>query len=390
MDRSWVLQLNKQFPVEQKNAFFDIAYENCGSTFLRESSLQYLDDKEKIYPGIVKAGGEGKGRTIDVCNSVREKLAAFLNAPSSKNIAFSQNTCQAMNLLLQGLSYGPNSNIVVADLEHVSVLMPCLQMQRRGIEVRVVQTDGLTVTAEQLLEYVDENTRVVAVSYVQSSSGYRIDLDALVDECHRRGVLVFTDAIQALGLLPVDVQALGVDALAASGYKSMLAGDGVGFFYISDACLPLLQPVFGGACPAVTLDREHMKLICTDVHNAAKMEAGTIPFQSIYGLAAGLDRIAEIGLDNISSHISDCFETIYNGLKQKGFQIAIPYDVDHRCNSLLVCTDNNEQMQLFFAERGVFFSCGKKGYVRISIAPFTTRVDIDRLFAVADEWIRLE
>ena len=387
MERHWVKPLHAQFPVAQKLAFFDIAYENCGSDFTREASDLYFQHKADISCGIIKAGGAGKGATIGVIADAREKLAAFLNAPSAKNITFTANTCQAVSLALKALSYGPKANIVVGDIEHVSVLMPCLQMRSQGVACKIARSaDGLRITAEDLLAQVDENTRIVAVSYVQSCSGYKMELKKLVEECHRRGVLVITDAIQALGVSEVDVLALGVDALAASGYKGLLGLEGSGFLYCSDAMLSQLTPPFSCAGAATTLDRETMEIRCLDPLDGRKLEAGTIPFQSIYALRAGITRLMEIGMAEVAAHVRACVMRLEQGLTELGYEIALPYDPNFSCNSLMVRTDRNQEMTDFFLKNGVFFSCGKPGLVRMSIAPFTTGEDIERLLEVARMW----
>lgn len=387
MERTWVEGLHAQFPVARKLAFFDIAYENCGADFVREASDLYFLHKADIHPGIVKAGGAGKGATIGVIADAREKLAAFLNASSAKNITFTANTCQAVSLALKGLAYGPNANIVVGDIEHVSVLMPCLQMKQQGVSCKIARSaDGLRITADDLLAQVDENTRIVAVSYVQSCSGYKMELKKLVEECHRRGVLVITDAIQALGVTQVDVRALGVDALAASGYKALLGVEGSGFLYCSDAMLEQLTPPFACAGAAMTVDRENMENCCLDPLDGRKLEAGTIPFQSIYALRAGISRLMEIGMEEVAGHVRACVQRLEQGLTELGYEIALPYDPDLSCNSLMVRTGRNQEMTDFFLKNGVFFSCGKPGLVRMSVAPFTMEQDIRRLLEVAKLW----
>lgn len=383
----WVEQLHSQFPVARNTAFFDIAYENCGSDFARAAAQQYFLDKAEIFPGLVKAGGAGKGACIGVIADAREKLAEFLHAAGPKNIAFTANTCQAVSLALKGLHYQDGDNIVVGDIEHVSVLMPCLQMRQQGVACRIARSaDGLRITAEDLLAQVDSHTRVVAVSYVQSCSGYKMDLKYLVEECHRRGVLVITDAIQALGVTEVDVQELGVDALAASGYKGMLALEGSGFLYCSDAMLVQITPLFSCFNAAVSLDRASMEVRCTDPLDARKLEAGTIPFQSIYALRAGVTRLLDIGMDRVAAHVRGCVEQICRGFQELGFVCALPFDPAHMSNSVLIRTDRNQAMTDFFESHGVFFSCGKDGYVRISAAPFTTQEDIRRLLETAAQW----
>ena len=386
MDKQWVKELHSQFPVAEKLAFFDIAYENCGNDFVRQALNTYMDHKADIRPGLVKAGGAGKGETIGVIADARERLRLFLQAGDIRNLAFTPNTCQAISDVLQGYPFAPEENIVVGDLEHVSVIMPCLYLKNKGVEVRVVPSNGMTLSAEELLEQVDGNTRIVVVSYVQSRSGYKVDLPYLVEECHKRGVYVVTDAIQGLGFQPFDVQAMGVDAVASSCYKGLLGVEGVGFLYVSDGLLSKLRPVTAGDSPALSIDRDSWEIKGADAIDARKFESGTIPFQAIYGLRAGIGKLLEIGLEEIGAHISDCFETVYKGLTDLGYDILTPLDPKHRCHSMAVKVDNAAGMVDYFLEHGVFISKGVDRYVRVAIGPFTTEADMEKLFQVAKAW----
>ena len=116
--------LREQFPITKRTAFFDIAYENCGAAFVRERMEDYFVHKADVYPGLVKAGGAGKGETIAVVAEARERLARFLNAPGVRSVAFTENTTQGINLILQGFPFQPGDNIVVGELEHVAVYFP--------------------------------------------------------------------------------------------------------------------------------------------------------------------------------------------------------------------------------------------------------------------------
>ncbi len=387
MSDSWVETLHAQFPVTRNTAFFDIAYENCGASFVRDTMEDFFRHKADVHPGLVKAGGAGKGETIGVIAQARQRLAEFLNAPSIKHLAFTANTCQAVNLLLQGFPFEPGDNVVVGDMEHVSVLMPCLQLKQKGVECRVVPSpDGVTLPADLLLSHTDAHTRILAVSYVQSRSGYKVDLARLAEECHKRNIFLITDAIQALGFQRVDVTALGVDALVASGYKGLLATEGLGFLYCGDKLLEQVSPVFAGDSPALTVDREKWEICCTDPLDARKLECGTIPFQSIYGLNAALGRLLEIGMDRVEEHVSQCFEQVYQGLQSLGYTLATPFAPAERCHSMMVATRRNQEMVDFFLEHGVLFSRSVESYVRISVAPFTNQADIDKLLQVAAQW----
>ena len=390
-EERWAVLLRDDFPAARQYAFFDIAYENCGSNFSADSVEEYFRHLTQLYPGMIKAGGEGKGVTIEVVRETRSFLASFLGAEDPSTIAFAQNTTQAMNLLLQSFPFEEGDNVVVGDLEHEAVLMPALALRKKGVQCRIARSnDGICLTAEKLLEQVDDRTRVVLVSYVQSRSGYRIDLAKLCRECHKKGIYVFTDAIQALGLIRVNVKKLGVDALVASGYKGLLGMEGMGFLYASPELTGKLVPVFCGASPVVRLDRERMEVICADERDARKFEVGTIPFASIYALREGIIRLNRIGMEKVEAYVSSCVEEIALLLTQMGYQIATPLEKEHRCNILLVCEKENVRLTDFALERGVCFSCGQEGYIRISVAPFTIPEDIEALAAVLREWKRVQ
>lgn len=387
MEETWLQSLREQFPVTASSAYFDIAYENCGASYMQSAIERFFSDKAALTPDMPKLGGAGKGRVVDEVASARRKLAEFLGAESEKNIAFTANTCQAISLALMGLKYAPGDNIVVGGMEHVSVLMPCLQMERAGVECKVVESENsLWVTAEELLAATDEHTKLVAVSYVQSGSGYRIDLKRLAEGCHERGILLLTDAIQALGFTELDVRNLGVDALAGSGYKGLLAMEGMGFLYCSDAMLAELEPSFACHNAALELNRETYEIECTDPLDARKLEAGTIPFAPIYVLSAALDIFRDIGIDNIARHISNCYEEVYRGLTALGYRVVTPLEVERHCHSMIIEVERETEMTEFLARRGVYVSAGKKGYVRVSVAPFTNSADIKRLLVASEEW----
>ena len=113
MNEPWVARLREQFPITKHTAFFDIAYENCGAAFVRERAGDYFAHKADVHPGLVKAGGAGKGEAIGVIAQARERLARFLNAPGIKSLAFTENTTQGINLVLQGFPFRPGDNVVV-------------------------------------------------------------------------------------------------------------------------------------------------------------------------------------------------------------------------------------------------------------------------------------
>ncbi len=377
---AWVEALRKEFPVAQKYAFFDVAYENCGAAFLRQALEDFFDAKADIYPGIKKAGGAGKGSMIGVIAHARELCAQLVGAPSVKNIAFTKNTNEGINIALHSYAFQKGDTILTSATEYSSVLLACLNMKRFGVSCTVIENHRPFTTAEEYIAAMDEHTRMVVVSFVQSATGYQLDLKKLSTACRERGAFLIVDAIQALGLRPVDVKELGIDLLTTSGYKGLLATEGLGFLYCSDRLLPKLWPAFLADNDAVSIDTKTWEAVCLDPMDAQKFENGTISFPAIYALEAALRRILEIGTQKIFAHVSRIFEECYQTFQSLGFQIVTPWEPSFRCGSLVVHfgEDNREAVD-FLLRNGVFISPAKNGCVRVSIGPWNTQEDVSKL-----------
>ncbi len=380
MEEGWVEELRREFPVAQNYAFFDVAYENCGANFLRKALEEFFDAKADIYPGIRKAGGAGKGTMIGVIAHARELCAQLVGASSVKNIAFTKNTNEGINIALHSYAFQEEDTILTSATEYSSVLLACLNMKRFGVSCKVIENHKPFTTAEEYIAAMDEHTRMVVVSFVQSATGYQLDLKKLSAACRERGAFLIVDVIQALGLRPVDVNELGIDLLTTSGYKGLLATEGLGFLCCSDRLLPKLWPAFLADNDAVSINAGTWEAVCLDPMDARKFENGTISFPAIYALEAALSRILAIGVEKIYAHVSSIWEKAYQFFREEGFEIITPWDPACRCGSLVVYFgDDNREAADFLLRNGVFLSPAKNGCVRVSVGPWNTTEDVSKL-----------
>jgi len=382
----WVKELRSQFPVTEKTTFLDIAYENCGSLFLLDAWQRFVQDRSDVSPTVVKAGGAGRGNVIDAVAETRQLIAQLLGGVDPKNVAFTKNTNEGINIVLQGFPFRPGDNVVTSDQDHSSVLMPCLNLQRRGVECRVaISPDQVSVTPDLLWQHVDAGTRMVVVSHVQSSSGYRTDLRELAHRCRESGVYLVVDAIQSLGFCPCDAANWGVDAVVAACYKGLLGAGGIGFLFCCDQLLEQVWPVYvaDNACLSIDKRGERWAVSCSDAKDARKLENSTLNFGGIYALNAGLGRLMGIGMDNVYSHIAGLVALLYEGLTNLGYDIATPARQDQRCHSLAVRMSDVKAGYQHFQSNGVFVSLSGGRFVRLSVAPFNTQEDIEKALTVA-------
>ncbi|MCL2497205.1 MAG: aminotransferase class V-fold PLP-dependent enzyme [Symbiobacteriaceae bacterium] len=381
---AWVYKLRREFPVATKSTFLDIAYENCGATFTRQALEQYLQDWSDTSPGVVKAGGEGKGRTMEVVAVTRDHIARLLGGVDPSHIAFTKNTNEGINAVLQGFPFQTGDNVITFRDEHPSVIMPCLHLALQGVECRIAEADdGVSLIPEKLLSYANERTRFIVISHVQSRTGYKIDLEHLAALCRERGIYLLVDAIQSLGFCPLDAQAWRVHGVASACYKGLLGIHGLGFLYTAPELLQELTPVFVASNRAIRLDLAKPGLTFTLPSDGRKLENSTLNFIGIYVLLEALQRIERIGIDNIAHHISYLLTKLYTGLDALGYSVITPGDAKHRCHSLALADSTPEKLYAHFLEQGVFASLSGGRYLRLSVAPFNTEEDISEALRVA-------
>src|SRR5262249_40006220 len=127
--------------------------------------------------------------------------------------------------------------------EYPSNIYPWLNLQSRGVEVRLIQSRDRRLWMDDIRALLDSRTRMVSISHVEFASGYRNDLDAIAEMCHEHGILFYVDAIQGLGVLPLDVQRTPIDFLSADGHKWLLGPEGAAIFYCRRELIDRLHPV---------------------------------------------------------------------------------------------------------------------------------------------------
>ncbi|MBN1163147.1 MAG: aminotransferase class V-fold PLP-dependent enzyme, partial [Candidatus Krumholzibacteriota bacterium] len=163
-------------------------------------------------------------------SEVRQAAAEFIGA-QSEEIAFIRNTTQGVLLAANGIRWNLGDNVVMPAIEFPANVYPWMGLTSRGIELRMVEPEEGRVSADMLMDVCDDRTRVITVSLVQFSTGYRIDLEKLGRFCREKGIYLFVDAIQALGALEVSVKKWQIDFLSAGGQKWLLAAPGIGIYY---------------------------------------------------------------------------------------------------------------------------------------------------------------
>jgi cysteine desulfurase/selenocysteine lyase len=233
----------------------------------------------------------------------RDKVAAFINAPSRDEVIFTKNSSEAMNLIARVLGdssrVGPGDEIVITEMEHHSNIVPWHMLaERTGATVKWFQiTDEGRLDLSTLDSVITERTKIVSMVHVSNLLGTINPVEDVIRRAHEVGALVLLDASQSAPHLPLDVAALGADFVAFTGHK-MLGPTGIGVLWGRLPLLAELPPFLGGGemIEIVTMERS------TFAQPPHKFEAGTPPIAEAVGLGAAVDYLTAVGMDRIAAH----------------------------------------------------------------------------------------
>jgi selenocysteine lyase/cysteine desulfurase len=233
---------------------------------------------------------------------LRQQGAQLLNVPVDE-VFLIPNTSTGISMLAEGWRWHPGESVVLASNEFSSNRLPWEHLKRRGVEVRLVEApENGEISIESILQMIDSTTRWVAISWVGFLSGYRIDLGRLCAGVHARGALLMVDAIQGLGVYPLDVAQIPIDFLAADGHKWMLGPEGIGLASIRMNCLDRLDPVLVG-WGSVEPSGQFSATECRWKPNASRLEPGSANHVGILGLSASLQVLMAAGAAGLEACI---------------------------------------------------------------------------------------
>lgn len=304
--------LRASYPGATNQVYLDVAAVGILST---RSVLAMVDVAQSHADLGIGATGPWR-ETITHC---RQAIAALVGGAGDR-VAFTQNTATGLALVINGLDWRQGDNVVVPAGEFPSNFYPWLHLRRKGIQIReVTMLDGHGDLTE-LRDSIDAHTRVVAVSAVQYSSGYRYDLARIGEACRAHDALLVVDGTQCVGALRMNVDADGVDVLAVSGHKWMLGPFGAGFTHFSERAMDQVSPsVVGWFSVAEPFAFDHEPTFAPD---ARRFESGTELAANIAGLSAAVDTVHEIGPNRVEQMILGRTEEIADALAQLGLTIT--------------------------------------------------------------------
>ncbi|MBM3999486.1 MAG: aminotransferase class V-fold PLP-dependent enzyme [Planctomycetes bacterium] len=313
--------------------------------------------------------------------AVRRSAAALIGS-TPEELAFVPNTTMGISFVAEGFPFRAGDNVVTLANEFPSNAYPWMHLADRGVETRRVPVDETGVDLGKVSELCDGRTRLIAVSWVGYATGFRIDLDRMAAFAHERGARLFVDAIQGLGLFPIDVSRTPIDYLAADGHKWMLGPEGAGLLYVRRERLDELRPL-GLGWHSVVHSHDFSRIELNIRPDAARYEGGTWNMVGILGLGASLDLLASFGLSPDRSPLADTVlawtDRASAWIGERGGVVLSDRRPAHRSGivSFQWPGERPEAVRKMLLEAGVVSSC-RGGRLRISPHAYCDDDDLAR------------
>jgi selenocysteine lyase/cysteine desulfurase len=246
---------------------------------------------------------------------VRIAAAKLIGADRSE-IALMKNTSEGICAVAEGLDWRPGDRVVAFREEFPANLYPWQLLEKKGVAVTWLSV----YDPMDRIDQAARGARLLSISFVQFLSGYRAPVQALGEICHRHGCAFFVDAIQGLGVFPLDVRACHVDALAADGHKWLMGPEGCSVLYISQALQDQVRPLEFGWTNAASYN-DYASRDMTLRADAGRYECGTLNTIGCYGLAAALEFVLEVGTAAMAPVVQSLGDRIARGVQEKGYEL---------------------------------------------------------------------
>lgn len=370
------------FPVTRHNIYLNHASSGPLASPVARSISEYVNDNRDF-------GGVHKARWEEYERGAHRRLATLIHA-RPEQIALTASTGDGLTHIAQGLSWREGDTIISAEGEFPTNMYPWLNLQEQGVKLHIVPTRSARIVPEDIFAAINEHTKLVSLSLVEFSTGYRNDIATIVAYCHEHGVLCGIDAMQALGALAIDVQALGVDFMAAAAHKWLLGPQMCGVLYVADSLLAQL------ATPrrswfSVEQPFDFFNLTQPLKAGAARFEHSTSNSLPIIGLDAALGVFESIdgGMQAVEARILGLTHHAITGLERLGYPIVSPQNEGER--SGLVCfrphperpEQTIAQIVDTLADRRIYVAA-RAYVVRISPHFYNTTAEIDALLEILE------
>jgi len=366
--------IRKLFPAAQRYTYLNSAAVSPMPSVSAEAVYSQLKD-------VAENGTLNYADWIATKERARKLIAEMLNV-RDEQIAFMRNTSDGFASVANGLEWNADDNIVTFEREFPANFYAWRRIRDKfGVELRLASEKNGRIDLDEFISLIDANTKIVSISAVQFSSGFRADLERIGEAARKHGALFAVDIIQGFGALPLDLSL--VDVACGASHKWLCSPEGCGILYLSDKARELIEPTLVGWISVETpWDFEDYEQDFKP--NALAWESGTGSISLFYGLEQSLKILHEAGSENIEKYLEELTDFLCESLAGKDYDIISSREKGEK--SQIVCVrhrnglTSTEIFKRLEAENVIVAPRGD----RLRIAPhfFNNQTDIERLLEV--------
>lgn len=359
------------------------SYLESGKIYLNHAATgpwsRYVEDGvQQFIHGRARGSIDVFAETIRIIDEARTMAANMIGADASR-IAFAQNTSEGLNVLASGIDWKAGDRILLIEKEFPSNVYPFLNTRAKGVEVDFVSQRNGRIELEDIEAAMTPRTRLVAVSWVQFLSGFRLDLKALRQICDKTGALLSVDAIQGIGALRLNLKETPVDFLSAGAQKWQLGPQGVAIIYVSERVQKLIHQAHLGWI-SVQNAWNFFDYDNPLQEDARRYENGTYNSIGITGYHGALRLFEEIGHDRVEELVRVNSAHAFSRAQEFGFELLTPEAERDRAGIVTFRFEKADELQQFLLDRNIVVSA-RVGHVRIAPHCYNTTAEIDAVFS---------
>ena len=348
---------------------------------------------DAVVEAMTSLGNAGRGANeaslsaARIIYDAREKLCRFFNGEDPRQIVFTSNSTESLNIAIKGL-LEPGDHVITTMLEHNSVLRPLYEMEKKGVALTIIKADKKgRFSLEEMEAAIRPETKMIVCTNGSNLTGNYVDIGKVGEMAHRHDVLFVVDASQTAGVFPIDVWNMQVDVLCFTGHKGLLGPQGTGGMYVREGLA--IRPLKSGGSGVQTYSKTHPREMPT------ALEAGTLNGHGIAGLRAAVEYIEKTGLDVIRAKEQELMWRFYEGVKEiPGVTVYGDFHSRERCAIVSLNIgdyDSSEVSDALLTEYGISTRPGghcaplmhealgtvEQGAVRFSFAHSNTEEEVD-------------
>lgn len=320
---------------------------------------------------------------IPKLTEAKARFARLIGAEPNE-VTIGHSVSSVLSTVASSFSYDRKRAVVCADLDFPTIPYQWLAREHQGVEVRFAQSpDRIRVPLSAYEAQLDGNVGLVATSHVFYATGAILPVRELAQATHANGATLIVDGYHAVGAIPVDVKALGVDIYVGGVLKWLMGGPGLTFIYVREGLAPELRPTATGWFAA----RDQFAFASTTFERADgadRMEMGTPSVSTAYAGVASMDMVLDAGPERIARRISTLTERIVRHAQRAGYGIVTPTSAGERAGIVMLQLERPEETVQELARRHITVDY-RPGLLRISPHFFNTVDDVDAVMSEIDD-----